>query len=80
MSRGTGKTATAPAIPSTHGQGNGELARDDDGLLLEALRIASAHITREADACEGIMPGSNMVERLRLFSQRMDSLHTRLSA
>lgn len=73
------KTATSPHI-LTHGKGNGRIETDDDALMLEALRIAGAHITREADACADILPGSPMVERLRVFAEKMGDLHSRLSA
>lgn len=74
------ETAHALVIPSTHGTGNGMIESDDDALMLEALRIASAHLTESAESLEGLMPGAPLVERMRVFAEQMDGLHARLSA
>lgn len=75
-----GSGTTSPVIPNTHGMGQGMISTDDDALMLEALRIASAHLTESAESLEGLMPGAPLVERMRVFAEQMDSLHTRLSA
>lgn len=69
------KTATSPTI---HGHGQGEISVEDDVLIIEALRIASEYIEREALACAHIMPESCMVRRLEMFAERMQDLRTRL--
>lgn len=74
------ETAHALVIPSTHGTGNGMIESDDDALMLEALRIASAHLSESADSLDGLMPGAPLVERMRVFAEQMDRLHARLSA
>lgn len=74
------ETAHAPVIPHTHGVGNGDIRTEDDALMLEALRIASAHLSEQADGLGVVWPGSLLVERLRQFAEQMDGLHTRLSA
>lgn len=79
VSQGHG-TATSPTIPQTHGIGKGMIQSDDDALMLEALRIASAHLVESAESLDNLMPGAPLVERMRVFAEQMDSLHTRLSA
>lgn len=71
----TGKTATKPVL---HGMGNGPIDTGDDALLLEALRIASVHLVESADSMERLLPGSPMIERLRMFAESMTDLHTRM--
>lgn len=80
MSRGSGKEATERAIPLTHGVGNGAINSDDDALMLEALRIASTHLSESADSLDVLMPGAPLVERMRVFAEQMDNLHGRMSA
>lgn len=76
--RKTTETATSPTFSTTHGAGTGLISTDDEALIMEALRIASAHIRKEACACAVIMPDSPMVDRLNVFAEHMSDLHARM--
>ncbi len=68
------------AIPAMHGVGRGEIVSDDTALILEALRLASVDLRETAAGLARRLPDSLLIDRLNVFADQMDDLHTRLSA
>lgn len=50
---------------------------DEATLIIEALRLAACEITRTADSLERLWPTSPLVERFRIFAERMNDIRQR---